>query len=464
MQDAALIKIKVTEKDDGITYGTAYLINQGYAITALHVVQDYKAIEFHFSNGVKIIEHHQFSIPYQHNDYDLAILCFTSAADVSLPDVGRTFIGISPEVDDKWHGTGYPKFAENNKARPPEELKGDCYRLGDGAFRIELGCDKTPKIAEWGGVSGAPVFLNKNNYLIAVITQHDKALENTHFKAAPLSALFGISEFTNYFIDSSKADKLTQLTLSLLQENESLLKALNSESPQEVIDSFKRDGIEDFFEVIESLSESVDQHLVSKFTLHFLPHFFVDQSVLIDQSLLGSDLVNLDCVKDVSAECAMASFAGRAANLSCDEKSDNLPYISKGKYALGPETGIGNDDSDLQTLTNQLLSSCAIEDVSKSSSSLDINLQGRLAKFSLGKTNASEYVNRKLERDRAKGKYYYYLVSLSDDSINSDDHKEKIKLFKTTYPLLIFINLRKRDDLPINEGVLYEYLPELITA
>lgn len=463
MQDSALIKIKVTEKDDSITYGTAYLINQNCAITALHVIQDYNSIEFHFSNGAKVTEHNQFSVPYEHSDYDLAIVRFTPADDIGLPDVGCTFIGIPPEVDDKWYGTGYPKFAENNKARSPEELKGDCYRLGDGAARIELSCDKTPKLAEWGGVSGAPVFLNKNNYLIAVITQHDKALENTHFKAAPLSALFDINEFTNYFIDSSTTDKLTQLTLLLLQKNELLLKELDKGSAEEVIDFFRRGEIEDFFEVVEALPESVDQHLVSKFTLQFLPHFFVDQSVLIDQSLFGSDVVDLDCVKDVSAECAMASFTGRAANLSCDEESDNLPYISKGRYALGPETGIGNHESDLQTLTNQLLSSCAIENISESSSFLDENLQGRLAKFAVGKSNATEYANRKLERDRIKGKHYYYLVSLSDGSINSEAHRKKIKLFKKTYPLLIFINLKTRDDLPIKEGVLYEYLPELIT-
>lgn len=451
MQDKAIIKVKVVERGGKVVYGTAYRINQTHAITALHVVENYKSITFIFNDDN---ETPNFTTAYKKKDYDIALITFPKT---TLPEIRTTEINKA-EVHNDWHGAGYPRYAEEGSCRQREELKGSCYHCPEGENFFDIDCDRQPTLKEWGGVSGAPVFVE--NKLVAVISRFDNAQENTHFAASAIWKLLTDDEFRKFFRDKNKSGKILKAVQAYLEDADNtdlyvdLKKAMGGRATaSDIVSDLAVKELPEMLETLNRLHTDTEKRTV--FIMKLLPWYFIDQAVIIDEAVIGllENAIDIDCVSDVAAECSVAAFGGREAHIDCiagGTPYDSTLYVPKDKYALSPETGIGNEAADIDALTHQILAGAA----------LDETLTKRFASRAI---SPKPRVNRILEEAQKDGKHFYLVVRL--DSTRSD-YKEKsarLRKYKEKYPALLILNLSSSEEIDRQEDVLYVKLPALIS-
>jgi len=447
MQDKAIIKVKVTENGGKVTYGTAYRINRSYAITALHVIEDFESIEFIFANGH---ETGDFTLDYENSDFDIALVTFADEFLDSLDKIEKTEIGKA-KVHDKWYGAGYPKFAENGECRNKEPLKGSCYHCPENDEFFDIECDKVPICKEWGGVSGAPLFIE--NKLSGVIVQFDKATENTNFAASAIWKLLAIDDFSNKVLDRNKPEKILQSAQQFLRKNPGLKNALDHEAMEKnIVLNLVAQNLPELLENLDNLH--VDKEQRRTFVLKLLPWYFRNQAVVIDEAVLRlkEEAIDIDCAGEVAAECCVAAFSEREAYLDCIPGStpeDDQLVVSKGKYAMSPETGIGQETADMEALTQHILSSSALDEILSK-------------RFAPTKLRPERLVNRKLEQAKKGGNHYYLVVRIDKDVSDCMEKLAAVRRYKEKYPELIILNLSSSVEIEELEDDLDVFLPLLI--
>jgi hypothetical protein len=431
--DNAFIKVIVTEEGGKITYGTAYRINNKYAITAMHVVTKYKSIRFEFECGKKS---EKFIPEYENEDFDIAIISFPPDVLETLTEVPRIQITSSAGSNIPWEGMGYPKYAEENGERSGEELQGKCEHCNDKKNYFGLKCDTQPKIQEWGGVSGAPVFVN--NKLAGVIATFDSDTENTQFCASAIwkindgrfSVFFQNKEITTQvkkeILDWLKEDKQKDLSELLKNNNEDITVTLNRLTSQKLplfLNEVKR---------LKKVKKN-PRSLLTEFSRRVLPLYFIDNAVILDKELMTNrtEATFLNCATEVAAECSVAALANRPINVNKEAgilKGAEKLYVSKGKFALAPELGFESYNASMEAFTQDVLSSNALDDY-------------LLKQFSSGGIKSKNIVNANLSDHKNNGNYYYLVVQLDE---SKDDYKDKIETirgYRTQFPDLIIINL-----------------------
>lgn len=455
MQDKAIIKVKVTEENGEVTYGTAYRLDHKNAITALHVIKNYQSIEFIFPDECQTEE---FTLTYENEDFDIGLVSFPDDFLNSLKKISKTSIAEA-KVHDLWNGAGYPKFAENGKNRVREDVKGSCNHCPEENKFYDVSCDKQPKLKEWGGISGAPVF-NEEKKLIGVICYADGVLDNSHFGVSAIWKLLQDEDFLKYFVDSDIPRRIKNKLLKFLTSDPDLVGELAEigDTEESIINQLSTMTLSDALSRLEHIKEKLNserQQSLSQFALQLLPYYFIDHAVVIDEALLAQpdSAVDIECVGEVAAECCLASFNGRKAHIERIPGSteyDGDLRVTKGKFALAPHMGINQTKAEIEAMTSQILSSHA----------LDVVLLERFAK---GRIKPENRVNLMLKKAKSKGDSFYLVVRLGDKSRSEYQEKmKKIREYRTQYPDLIIVNLSLDEKLEEKEEEALITLPFIV--
>lgn len=451
--DKAFIKVEVTERNGDKTYGTAYRINREYAITALHVINDQQPKKFIFPCG---IEGNDFQEVFACDDSDVAIIKFPEAIIDTLPSIKRAEFGQTSS-NAKWSGAGYPKFAEdNNKCRTMEQVQGDAYHCQEGDAFFDLECRKlvprVEKINQWGGISGAPVFVDDK--LVAVISKFDPSTDNTHFRASAIWALVGKGDFNDCITQTDIDQQIKQKAQQWLESYPDVKNAFasNGEDAKGIVERLAGFELPDLLEHLESekdeANELAEKNLhISEFVRRFLPYYFANHAVIIDESLITHEkkAINIDCVTDVAAECCIAAFTNRPVNI--DKKPGQMEgveelLVTKNKFALAPEMGIDQEKKELEEVTTDILRSSA----------LDIDTAVEKIFAGANSINPTERANSALAAHKKRGRRYYLVLRMHQGQSDYENKVERVAAYRKKFPDLIIVNLSRDPDIERQEA------------
>lgn len=339
MQDKAIIKVKVMERDDAVVYGTAYRINQTHAITARHVVKDYKFITFIFNDGS---ETNAFTTDYENKNFDIALITFPKDVLNSLPEIHTTDIKKA-NVHDKWYGAGYPRYAEERSGRQREELDGICSNCPEDNNFFDIGCRKNPIGKKWGGVSGAPVFVK--NKLVGVITQFNEAFENTYFGVSAIWKLLTDESFLQYYVESSPSvykEKLRKLLTTYKDLKGELIDVLGA-SEESVLDEILKQEKRIIMDICLSLQEN-NKNLegVNELLLYSMAYQYENNDCFSQQVTEAKPYLDVPVVRVEACEFLMASEDQRKPLFKKKTGISGLQEVIPGKYSIvaPPEYGI----------------------------------------------------------------------------------------------------------------------------
>ena len=464
MQDNALVKIKITPKQGEISYGTAYCINLNHLITALHVLDNKNndatiALIFRGHNKPVL----DYKIVYRSDKaWDIAIIELLDEALIkSLDRISMAEIS-SADANTEWISAGFPKFAESDAKRQREDIQGDANNSDKDAKFFHIKCDKTVTKAEWGGISGAPVFDKTTKKLLGIIKQVDTITDNTHFFVSAIWRLVRQDKtFLTYFSQENPSQKICFLAQQFLEKNKNLCEAFASisSSEQEIVTQLSTYSLPDMLDKLEDIKADLKnnderQRELSEFSLLLLPYYFSHHAVLIDEALVTDpkNAISLECVGEVAAECCLASFNGRSAYIEkiagATEYDDDLRVV-KNKFSLAPEMGIEQTEQEVDPMESQILSSVALDSV----------LEKRFAK---GRINPQSRINLVLERAKKKGDSFYIVVRLERASTDYKNKLAEIRKYREKYPNLIIINLSSKPELETQEENDLIALPSII--
>lgn len=345
MQYKAFIQVKKVKSDGEVVYGTAYRVNQTHAITALHVVKDkdYQAITFIFDDGS---ETSNFILDYENIDYDIALITFHKDILNALPEIRETKINKDAvKVHDKWHGAGYPKYAEEGNCRKREGLEGHCGCYFEDRNFFDIKCDKHPKHEKWGGVSGAPVFVK--NKLVGVICRFDKALENTHFGASAIWKLLTDEQFIQYYYIESRAsfykEKLSKLLTTYKDLKDELIEILSA-SKESVLDEILKQEKHVIMDICLSLQErSKKLEGINELLLYSMAYQYENDDCFSQKVTDAKPYIDVPVVRVEACEFLMASADQRKPLFRKKRgTSSGQQEVIPGKYSIvaPPEYGI----------------------------------------------------------------------------------------------------------------------------
>lgn len=462
--DKAFIKVEVTEQNGDKTYGTAYRINREHAITALHVINDQQPKKFIFPCGT---EGNDFDEVFACDDSDVAIIKFPEAIIDTLPSIKRAEFGQTSS-NAKWSGAGYPKFAEdNNKCRTMEQVQGDAYHCQEGDSFFDLECRKlvvrVEKINQWGGISGAPVFVDDK--LVAVISKFDPSTENTHFRASAIWALVGNDDFKDCITQTDIDQQIKRNTQQWLESDPDVKNALgsNGKDAQGIIEKLANFELPDLLEHLESEKDEFNEQAeknqyISQFIRRFLPYYFANHAVIIDESLITHETkaIDINCVTEVAAECCIAAFTKRPVNI--DKKAGEMEgeeelQVTKNKFALAPEMGIDQEGREIEEVTTDILRSNALD--------IDTVLEKKF-----GKANPiipTETANIVLAGHKKRGRRYYLVLRMYPGQSDYENKVERVASYRKKFPDLIIVNLSRDPDIAKKEvSDLVEPLPYVL--
>ena len=441
MHDDAIVKIKVEESNNKISYGTGYRINHTHVLTALHVLADgdgKTCFTFYFPECEEPVT--AYDIDYSNIDYDIALITFHADVLALLNKVPTVEItAVNPNT--KWYGCGYPKFAEkeNDTDRDLEQIKGGVYYSLQSDVFFQVDCDKQAEINMWGGISGAPLFDRTSNKLIGVTKAIKTNITNIHFNISAIAKLLATDkDFLAYFTKKDSQKRIHHLSQCLIDDlklNTTFAKF--GHTSEQVVDHLAAQVLPDMLDSLEKVkkkpSNKAYRQSIEQFALQLLPHYFADQAVVIDEALVNAceGAIDLKCVSDIAAECSMASLGGRSAEFErVVGQGGAMDYLSvTATFAIAPESGIAQEKEDINAVTHQVLSTAA----------LDTKLQQR---FAQGAANPEDVVNTTLAYYKKKKGHRYYLVVRLDKNIADYPQKtKKLVSYKKKYPDLIIINL-----------------------
>lgn len=126
-------------------------------------------------------------------DLDAAVLELDSPVEESEA-LARVWLGFSPLAGLRtWEARGYPSAGaqsqgDGSHARRLEPFSGTAYSWTAGAHECVLDVEVKPEhAADWGGMSGAPVFCEDR--LIAVVRSYPGSFEGSRLRGVPIAAM-----------------------------------------------------------------------------------------------------------------------------------------------------------------------------------------------------------------------------------------------------------------------------------
>lgn len=452
MNDDSIVKIRVEKSDGKVGYGTGYRISHTHVLTALHVLKDKDGktgFKFYFPEREKPVS--KYIPDYSNKDYDIALITFSDDILDSLEKVSIVEM-TAAEVGLEWYGCGYPKFATKAKSddRDLEQIDGDSKHSTEKNAFFQVRCDKQVEMDKWGGISGAPLFDQSNNKLLGIVSSIDCKIQNIHFNVSAIWRLLQKDpDFLAYFAKKDALEKIYYKARELLDTN-NLKMAFGKfgVTSNDIVSNLVAKKLPDMLKSLDKIKKKhSDKQAVKQVALQLLPHYFANQAVVIDEVLITSSIavIDVDCVSDLAAECSIASFEGRASEIEyVVGKNGVIDYVTVGaKFAITPETGIGQGKADMKAFTEQILS--------ESSLNLDTRLKGKLAS-SNSEENAVEIVNETLRYHKNEmGLRYYLVVSLDKNNVIDREKKEKLLAYKEKYPDFIILNLSADSELELFE-------------
>ena len=437
-------------------YFSGYILGDGVIITCLHGFLDSEgwydperniviqsqgfkeevSFEGNTANSLKDTSGDKL-ILFSAKKYDVALLqCDTAKA---------RFDGLLlRELEEKgvWDAGGYPRYNINNgKAGGYENFSGvfNPAVATEDFLKLKIKNPELDEMANWQEVSGSPVFIPEK--LTGIVVEYS-TFRNTDdeqegikngLKAVCLKRLWDADKKFQYILreleDScGKSAKILREAEQLLENNEQFKKVLgNKDGVRQIVRNLAEQDLSNFLQHLDKLEARQEDKRT--FALALLPWYFVNQSVVIDQS--AKSAVDIECIYDVAAECSMAALDCREAHLSAcrpaDKETDQdyKPFVTRGKFALAPECGIEKEPKrSLDALNRNILSGAALDQL----------IQKRFAEDEI----FPELVAKKhLEWAKAQGNSFYFVVRLESTSLEM----KTIDAYKAKYPDLIILNL-----------------------
>ncbi|MCI5147754.1 MAG: serine protease, partial [Candidatus Electrothrix sp. AR3] len=259
-------------------------------------------------------------ILFESDDYDVVLLqCEQAIATF------ETLLFDKLEEGDVWEGGGYPYY--NRKNRDTEGLE-----IFSGTFEGAVSKGKhlqlnvkteLPCMEDWCEASGSPIFIQgKLAGILRRYVKYDskekKRIIPNRLTAVYLERLWNTDKKFQRILNNlnnrycTKSEKVLGLAEQIVKERVKLKEALDSKAePKQVVRELVKQNLPDFLQYLEQLEAAQKDKRTLALTL--LPWYFVNQSVVIDQSAKGA--IDIDCISDVAAECSMAALDCRKAYL-----------------------------------------------------------------------------------------------------------------------------------------------------
>ncbi|MCI5162473.1 MAG: hypothetical protein D3917_10760 [Candidatus Electrothrix sp. AX5] len=475
-----IVSVALPLTDGNRQYFSGYILGDGVIITCLHGFTD---PDVKYDPERKIIIRSQSfkeDISFKGDTVDSLedtsgnklILFSAKEYDVALMQCNTAkarFAGLllrEPDSKGVWDAGGYPRY-NINQGTGYENFSGEFNPAvtTESFLKLKVINPELEDMASWQEVSGSPVFIAEK--LAAIVIEYSthcdpknqqKQIRNG-LKTVHLKRLHEADEEFRRILreleDScGKSAKILQEAEQLLENNEQFKKVLdNKAGARQIVRNLAEQDLPNFLQHLDKLeARREDKRTLA---LALLPWYFVNQSVVIDQS--AKNAVDIDCIYDVAAECSMAALDCREAHLSAcrpaDKETDQdyKPFVTRGKFALTPECGIEKEPKkSLDALNRNILSGAALDQL----------IQKRFAEDEI----FPELVAKKhLEQAKAQGNSFYLVVRLESTSF---DKMETVDAFKAKYPDLIILNLaagtENNKHLAEHEMPLRTQLPALI--
>ena len=161
-------------KNKGELKGTCFLINSEYILTAAHVLKgiddtDDLNVIFKFIGVITKIKEVVYT---NYDDIDFEILRLEDKIEIDI-NYSEIYATLPIEQGEFWETVGYPedfKFDLKNDHNRYTYLNGTINRMIENEkCDYELSINDQKNVAEWQGLSGAPLFIN--NKIVGIITE-----------------------------------------------------------------------------------------------------------------------------------------------------------------------------------------------------------------------------------------------------------------------------------------------------
>lgn len=173
--------------ESGNKAGTAFLINERYALTAYHVLDKIDNIILYFESELEPIK--AVYIDDETHEYKKKDLALLELSTIVSRDRYLNFLKRKLQPKEIWTSRGYPKTKGtrgNNFLGRDHIIQQHLDELKNGKYDIEL--EHSEKLDSYEGVSGAPLIINKliagviNSELIEQTTSKElMAISTMHF-------------------------------------------------------------------------------------------------------------------------------------------------------------------------------------------------------------------------------------------------------------------------------------------
>ena len=455
-----------TPIDKGKKIGTAYPVSDGYIITAYHVFPDIENFGntkiYWYRNddsksgeildeGISISE-----IVYKNKKYDIVIAkCRTPKHTNSV------HWSSSDLVTGNWTSIGYAKSGKdpNNKIRLKNPAGGSIFQMLDDDWILQLESKGNASDVElWRGMSGAPVFIEGTNTLLAIIIntppkyksdnsddKNNPVHKNRLYAASIPYLLKNCSKFKQAI--SFKNDVAVFLeNAATLVEQKGLIGLFNQHEkdiPDESLDMCRYLShltLPDFLRIIATLQKKnkTKKSALGQLVCTLLPHLFDDEKAIEIREGLGDiscPLVAVPYSSPVSVEMLMAKADYRPAEI---EKFTQDDFTAKYRLPLPPESGDEGKFNEGICLDayhsfageqQQLV----VETITRTLFSREVE-RGVLADPSIHEQDKVDYVKDAL-RDRAIDQENSYYFIIDENAVGGKDQIEKFSsALKAIYP------------------------------
>ncbi len=398
-------------------------------------------------------------ILFESKEYDIVLL----QCERAIGDFDSLFLDKLEEPG-KWESGGYPYYNRENRDTAGMELFSGSFEsvIFEGKHLQLNVTTELANMKDWREASGSPVFIQEK--LAGILRRYfqydssgNKQIIPNRLTAIYLKRLWDTDDNFRHILGqlnngySTKSKKIIELAGKIIAKRTGLKSSLtDTTKPSQFARELVTRNLPDFLQRLEQLDTNQDDKRILALTL--LPWYFINQSVVIDQSAKGA--IDIDCVYDVAAECSMAAFDNRTAYIDAYRLGDNetdqdyKPIVTRGKFALSPECGVDEGaQKSIDALNNAILSSAGLDKV-------------LLERFTREGDNFPKLiVKNHLKEARKKGSSYYLVVNFDASS----PELEKIRKYKEAYPDLIILNLEAEDETLAEQQIpLLSKLPTII--
>lgn len=172
-------------KNGGKLLGTCFLINPEYVLSAYHNIEnldnyDNLKIEFKYLNKSR-----KLNIIYNNKDIDFLVMKLDSR--IEGIEYAQIYDMIPVAIEDKWETCGYPGAYEHDDIED-EYLNGKINRIVENeVYDIELNIFDQKDLAQWGGISGAPLIVHGN--IVGVILKERQSMIKNKLKAISMNKI-----------------------------------------------------------------------------------------------------------------------------------------------------------------------------------------------------------------------------------------------------------------------------------